>query len=643
MMKGMSSLTRMVVLTGAWLALSSFAAQGQRWQNDAATPVPYMLDPAGSDDIPDDSELAALRTAFNSWEEVSCSYLKFEEQPWSTPKVVSNDGVNRIFWIDVENQWPGQDATLALTYVFYSLADNRAISDADMIFNGLTWTWTTNESEIGQGTPGKVDVETVAFHEAGHFFGLDHSTDPEAAMYPSNNKPMQRFPATDDVQGICSLYPNGQPVPGQSGGNNGGGPVGAPCQQNGDCQSSLCARDDQLGRTYCTAQCTVTDPTSCPAGFPCTATGVGDYCLAALAIDELCDFCSSGDQCATGLCVSVPFRNFNQPFCTKPCDPANPTGQCPNGYQCELTQTETTQLGVCVPNSGVCEPTGKGGHNEACYANGNCKAGHACLEWTGSGMTFCFAQCVPGDARYCGPREECTQVAGQNLYVCLTKAGVGEPCLPEVCIGTSQCLTENPQDIDAALCYASCPNGQADCPANTACDSTGLAVGACVPMDGFKVDGQPCSSNAECESRLCTVFPGGDRICTRECAITSETNDCSPGLRCLASEGSSQGHCYPEAFTTQQDAPFRGITTQSTYCPCDTSNACDADCDCDPECEGSSCSCEAATGSERGFAAPNPVWTLLLLLAGGVLLSARGRRRCAAPVASRRTRSSSRR
>ncbi|MEQ8273824.1 MAG: matrixin family metalloprotease [Deltaproteobacteria bacterium] len=585
------------------LFTSGFSAQGQRWQNPSDQPVPYQLDPLGSDDIPDDSELAALRRAFNTWEEVSCSYLKFAERNWTTPRVVQNDGTNRIFWVDTQNQWPGQDATLALTYVFYSLDDSRAITDADMIFNGLTWTWTTVDSEIGQGTPGKVDVETVAFHEAGHFLGLDHSNDPEAAMYPSNNKMMQRSAAQDDVQGVCSLYPNGQPVPGQTPGTGNGGPIGAPCTSNPDCASSLCAQDDEIGRSYCTAECAVANPGTCPAGFPCTATSVGDYCLAAIVTDELCDFCSNGNQCSSGLCVGVPFRNFGQPFCTKPCDPANPSGQCPGGYQCELTQLDTTQIGVCVPNSGVCSPSGKGGHNEACYANGTCKAGHMCLEWApGSGITYCFAECAPGVAG-CGYRQECTAVAGRmNTYVCLTKAGIGEPCLPEVCLNNAQCLFDETLGVDSALCYASCTS-QAQCQANTMCVTEGLAVGACVPGEGFKYDGQPCQSGAECESTVCTVF-GDNKLCTRECSTSNEVDDCSPGLRCLAPSGTTQGFCWPEAFDTNEETPRRNITTNiSGYCACDTSNSCDSDCDCDPECGGGTCSCTTTGGDGAAWPA----------------------------------------
>ncbi len=50
-----------------------------------------------------------------------------------------------------------------------------------------------------------VDLLTVAAHEIGHTFGLDHSSDPNALMYPSYSEP-RRFLGNDDVAGIQSLY-----------------------------------------------------------------------------------------------------------------------------------------------------------------------------------------------------------------------------------------------------------------------------------------------------------------------------------------------------------------------------------------------------------------------------------------------------
>ena len=154
----------------------------------------FVLSPAGTDDVSDGSDLEAVRRAFQTWQNVACSYLEFSEQAWSGQGTVQNDGINRVFWVENERDWPGQSGTLALTYTFYSAAGEQTITDADMILNGVHWRWTTDENQVGQGTPAQLDVETVVFHEVGHFFGLNHSRDPSAAMFPSNNKLTQRGP-----------------------------------------------------------------------------------------------------------------------------------------------------------------------------------------------------------------------------------------------------------------------------------------------------------------------------------------------------------------------------------------------------------------------------------------------------------------
>jgi len=123
-----------------------------------------------------------------------------QEVRWVEPKAIASDLNNRVFWAEARAEWPGDAATLALTFTFYRTED-RVITDADIVVNGVDWVFTTIDAEVGKGTPAKVDLETVVLHEIGHFFGLNHSEDPRAAMYAGYNKPIQRAPASDDVHG----------------------------------------------------------------------------------------------------------------------------------------------------------------------------------------------------------------------------------------------------------------------------------------------------------------------------------------------------------------------------------------------------------------------------------------------------------
>jgi uncharacterized protein (TIGR03382 family) len=588
-----------------------FSTQGHRWSNAPEDPVTFELDPAGTADVPDDTDLEAIRRAFMTWETVSCSYLRFQEQPWSGDRSVAPDTLNRIYWAEDPAEWGGNQGTLALTYTFYRLDGDMRITDADMVFNGVHWVWTTYEEEIGMGTPAKVDVETVAFHEIGHFFGLDHSTDPQAAMYPSNNKLKQRDPSADDIAGICSLYSNGEPVPGDPNNptGNDGGPVGAPCQAPIDCASSLCIDDQLINRQYCTAQCAPERPETCPAGFLCEMTQMGAFCLAPAPVDELCDQCNDGSHCATGLCIQVPNVNNNAPFCSRACDPTpGQPQQCPDGYSCMVTQQQTTQLGACIPNTGICQPTGKGGQNEPCFGNGACKPGHACLEYyPGTGIAFCYGLCPPqADGLSCGvDRTRCTtQPDIPNTAVCLTIASAGQPCIPEVCDQFSFCAYEETIGFDSALCYQVCTQG--GCPPNFSCQSFSGIPPLCVPNAGFKYDGESCAGSAECQSGLCQNL-GQLKLCTKQCAV-SDAEGCEPGLRCVPEPGSSQGLCWPQSLSDPDATdPSRNVGMVPNipgYCGCDFTNQCDSGCACDPECSG--CGCTT-------LGAPPSAWSFLLL------------------------------
>ena len=592
---------------------SGYSAPGHKWPM-TASPVSYRFHPDGSPDVTDGSDLEAMRRAFATWESVTCSWLAFKEEAWADPITVARDDTNRIFWVNDAGLWPGNPTTLALTYTFFRQQD-LVVTDADIILNGVNWDWTTTDAAI---TGKVVDVETVVFHEIGHFFGLDHSQDNGAVMFPTNNVPIRRTPASDDINGICHLYSNGQQVP--MGGSNGNqmGQVGSPCQANEDCASNKCIQDGELNRVYCTAECNPQDQSSCVTGYPCTQTASGNLCLAPITVDELCDQCSEGNQCATGLCLNVPGYNQYQPFCTRACDPTpGLPAQCPSGFHCEPVVNGLMTGGVCAPTTGVCSPVGKGGHNEPCFANGGCKSGHTCIQYyLNSGLNFCFFECgVQFAGQSCAENQRviCQPVSTENAFgrmntaACFNISGVGEPCIPEVCESGSVCAFDDNSGINSAVCYASCPTGQ--CPANTQCLAFEGLGPVCVPNDGFKYIGTPCTNDAECQTSMCRTFLQ-HKLCTQNCA-TTDVAGCPNSTRCEAPMGQTAGLCWPETVINGS-APDPTRTVQSAdpmYCACDTTTSCDSDCACDPECGGLTdpdCGCtvakhEPASGAQSGL------------------------------------------
>jgi hypothetical protein len=599
------SLLVLLVPQSVW----AFSARGHHWANQASDPVSYRIHPDGAPGIDDGSDLEAVRKAFATWQGVSCSYLKFREDPWTDPRAVAVDGANHIYWTDQATEWPSdQRTTIALTFTFYRTSDN-IIQDADIIANAVNYQWTTIDGQAG-GT--RVDTETIMLHEIGHFFGLDHTQDPVAVMFPSNNKLKQRDLTPDDVNGICALYGNGMPAPSSP---MEGGAVGAPCQEPDNCASRLCIQDAQINRSYCTAPCSVAMP-ECPAGYQCTRTPEGEFCLPPIVTDELCDFCATSDQCSSGLCLNVPGYNYFQPFCTRACDPTNGVpGQCPNEYQCVPVYSQGQTGGVCAPTTGVCNPAGKGGHGEPCYSNGGCKPQHICVDYFGDGMLkFCYYECpLSADGQSCSDSAPviCSRLSAPNpdfKAACFDVSFAGQPCIPEQCGPGTICAWED--TLESAICYAFCNAGR--CPANTQCQGIAGIGELCIPNMGFLPLGSGCKSDAECESRTCRVF-GQEMLCTSPCT-SSDMTSCPGTFRCIPQQpGVTEGFCWPLATAVSRPEDGRNIDIKQLppgYCECDTTSQCDRDCECDVECAGG-CSCRASAREQNGAGL-----LIALLLAG---------------------------
>jgi hypothetical protein len=106
------------------------------------------------------------------------------------------------------DDWPydPSDGRLAVTTMSFN-ANTGEIYDADMEIN-------VNEP-ISTDSPvpaGKYDLRSIITHEAGHFLGLSHSLVPGAVMFYQYSTGDDRFQilGSDDMAGICDIYPPGQ-------------------------------------------------------------------------------------------------------------------------------------------------------------------------------------------------------------------------------------------------------------------------------------------------------------------------------------------------------------------------------------------------------------------------------------------------
>jgi hypothetical protein len=185
-----------------------------KWFKDSI-PVGYYINENGSDDISDMNALIqAVNDSFKAWE-VEGSFIKTNYLGITSAIPEKEAGTNReiknvVGWI--EKDWNDDHSAIGITSVIY-YDDTGEIIEADMALNGVDFKWTLNPPSPCPSN-NLVDLKNVVTHEAGHFFGMDHSNISSATMYKSSPPcdTTKRDLAPDDINGIIYLYPeNGIP------------------------------------------------------------------------------------------------------------------------------------------------------------------------------------------------------------------------------------------------------------------------------------------------------------------------------------------------------------------------------------------------------------------------------------------------
>src|SRR6266478_2645550 len=94
--------------------------------------------------------------------------------------------------------------TLGLTFNSF-FADNYAQAEADIVFNGVEYTWFT---DFNSADTSQQFIESTAVHEIGHFLGLKHSPVGGATMlfHGAGGVNVQAGLSADEVAAARSLY-----------------------------------------------------------------------------------------------------------------------------------------------------------------------------------------------------------------------------------------------------------------------------------------------------------------------------------------------------------------------------------------------------------------------------------------------------
>lgn len=163
--------------------------------------------------------LAGLtRRGFDAWTDSFCGLLPEVELVGTAdvtlataPTDIRSAPDNLVVFIRDSNAWQqmgNSPSWIAITKISHN-SDTGEIVDADILVNDGDYTFTTAD----RVKAGEVDFLSMFTHEAGHFFGLDHSTDPSATMFAtyaaavSDAKDAASL-ASDDQLGACTLYTN---------------------------------------------------------------------------------------------------------------------------------------------------------------------------------------------------------------------------------------------------------------------------------------------------------------------------------------------------------------------------------------------------------------------------------------------------
>jgi MYXO-CTERM domain-containing protein len=322
--------------------VAEFAKNGMVWPA-GKIPVQYLVQTAGSQDIPLAQEIAAIDAAFATWQAVPTASLTYHNAGMTNLGMAIDD-INVILFI--ESGWIFGSEAAAATSLF--IIDG--MQTADIAVNGENFHWAIGPPGSGI-TTNLLDLQAVLTHEIGHFSGLGHTERAFDTMYFAW-KPWQgqRNLSIDDKLGLSAVYPI----------------AGNECTTRATCLAEEKCTQHPLGR--------LCEATPDPIGSICNYDRVecDSFCLftiANLSMGYCSKFCETDTDCPlTHHCADASQGTMPVKVCflgPQPPPPPPCTGDdaCPGGEHCDVAN------GVCTFECRTSDDCSAG---STCDARGSC-------------------------------------------------------------------------------------------------------------------------------------------------------------------------------------------------------------------------------------------------------------------------------
>ena len=154
--------------------------------------------------------LATIQASGQSWTDIPTSFFSVNPQetaPGDSIPALSFNNANSVFFDSAGVNFPTA-GVIAFVRSIIDASDGHTL-DADMVFNDRDFWWSTSAAlEAPPAGQSSVDLQSVATHEYGHYFSLDHTSVLGCTMIPFiQNNTSQRSLELDDRQGNAKVYP----------------------------------------------------------------------------------------------------------------------------------------------------------------------------------------------------------------------------------------------------------------------------------------------------------------------------------------------------------------------------------------------------------------------------------------------------